>query len=443
MIVRSLRWRLLIAVAIVIVAVIATAGIFSSLTVKKEFDRFLVAQRTGGERESARLVLEHYGRTRSWRGVAPVLEEIWKTHRMQSVIVDDRKRVVIAYPPRLASYRITIGERDEIELTRRSGGTIEALVLHGARFRIGDGMLFLLPPGDALPDLRRSFRGSVDRWLLAGLAIAALAALAIVVMISRRVFAPVEALTAGARALASGKLDARVAVRGDDEIGELASAFNAMAESVERNERARRNLTSDVAHELRTPLTNIRCQIEAVQDGLAQPDAKLFASLAEEAAMLHRLIEDLQQLSIAESGHLRLEKTDVVLRDAVERAVGGLNVQIDVPADMVVHADALRLVQVVRNLVVNALTHARTTVIVRARDGELRVIDDGPGVPPEHAQRIFDRFHRADPSRSRTTGGAGLGLAIAKQLVELHGGTLRLENRPGEGATFVVTLINS
>ncbi|MGN6183142.1 MAG: ATP-binding protein [Thermoanaerobaculia bacterium] len=265
--------------------------------------------------------------------------------------------------------------------------------------------------------------------------------------IFRRVFRPVEKLTGGARALASGQLDARVPVRGDDEIAELAQAFNTMAEALERNERARRNMVSDVAHELRTPLTNIRVQIEAAQDGVIDADAKFLESIEEETSILARLVDDLQQLSLADAGQLRLEKTHVPVIEIIERALSGLpthekSLTHDVDDALELFVDTRRIVQVVRNLVVNALAHATGRVHVSAHRNantiEIRVEDDGPGVAPEHAERIFDRFYRADESRSRVTGGAGLGLAIAKQLVELHGGVIRYEK-----PAFVITFITS
>ena len=206
-------------------------------------------------------------------------------------------------------------------------------------------------------------------------------------------------------------------------------------------------MVSDVAHELRTPLTSIRVQIEAVQDGVVAPDAKWIASIEEDAAALARLVDDLQQLSLADAGVLRLELEDAGVHELLERALSGLQregiaIARDVPPGLVVRADARRLVQVVRNLVVNALAHASSSIAISAtRSGdviEIRVADDGPGVPDEQAERIFDRFYRADPSRARSTGGAGLGLAIARQLVELHGGTIRYE-RP----SFVVRLPSS
>ena len=416
MILRSLRWRLAIAMALIIAAVFAAAGVFSSLTVKREFDQFLVKQRKNDMRPTARVVFNARGE-------------------------------IVERPPELSDYDIHLESDDTLRITRRNGGVAEALVLKTRPLRIGDSRVYLLPR----PQTRdTNFPTSVNRSLIAGVAVAALLAIAVMMTLFRRVFAPVEELTRGARALADGKLDARVDVRGRDEVAELASAFNGMAEALERNEKARRNMVSDVAHELRTPLTNIRAQIEAVQDGVMQADAKWLASIEEDAALLARLVEDLQQLSLAEAGRLRLEIEEIEIAELVERAVSGLDSMLflaeesgrparpreagkmpallrDVPRGLVVRVDAQRMVQVLRNLLVNAIAHAKSTVEIRATANEIRVIDDGPGVPPEHAEKIFDRFYRVDASRSRATGGAGLGLAIAKELVELHGGKIWYE----------------
>lgn len=396
MILRSLRWRLAIAMALIIAAVFAAAGVFSSLTVKREFNEFLVKQRKNDMRPNARVVFNARGE-------------------------------IVERPPELAAYDIRLESEDTLHLTRLNGGVAEALVLKTKPLRVGDSRVYFLPR----PETRdTNFPTSVNRSLIAGVAVAALLAIAVMMTLFRRVFAPVEELTRGARALADGKLEARVDVRGRDEVAELASAFNGMAEALERNEKARRNMVSDVAHELRTPLTNIRAQIEAVQDGVMQADEKWLASIEEDAALLARLVEDLQQLSLAEAGQLRLTIEEIEIAELVDRAVSGLafaNFVRDVPRGLVVRVDAQRMVQVLRNLLVNAIAHAQSTVEIRATANEIRVIDDGPGIPPEHAEKIFDRFYRADASRSRATGGAGLGLAIAKELVELHGGKIWYE----------------
>ncbi|MGZ5445300.1 MAG: sensor histidine kinase [Thermoanaerobaculia bacterium] len=429
MIIRSLRWRLVVPMVLIIAAAISAAGVFSSLTYRRELDQFMVEQRRTAAGGAVGLI-----RREARADLAGALRRMHERYGMRAIVIGEGGRTT-RYPRELDEYRLKLLP-DGLELSRDEAGRLEAIVLKTEPHSIdGVGMVYLLPPKD--PPSRR-LRFGANRWLVIGLGGAALLAVLVMLTIFRRVFAPVEALTAGARALASGQLDARVPVRGEDEVAELGRAFNSMAEALERNERVRRNMVSDVAHELRTPLTNIRVHIEAAQDGVVAADAKFLDSIDEEATTLARLVDDLQQLSLVEAGQLRLELAEVRVAEIVERAAPSSVIR-NVPDDLVIRADARRMVQVVRNLVNNALAHAESRVEVSAaRVGDriqIRVADDGPGVPPEHGERIFDRFYRIDESRSRTTGGAGLGLAIARQLVELHGGRIWYE-RPA----FVVEL---
>jgi two-component system sensor histidine kinase BaeS len=202
-------------------------------------------------------------------------------------------------------------------------------------------------------------------------------------------------------------------------------------------------MVGDIAHELRTPLTNVRCQLESVQDGLTVADRPMIDSMAEELERLSQLVDDLQQLSLAEAGVLRLDLHPVSAETLVRGAVGAHPVETAVEP-LTVRADERRAVQILRNVVSNALAHASSGVALRVeRRGSFAAFvidDDGPGIAPEQLERIFERFHRADPSRSRATGGAGLGLAIARELAELHGGSIAAENRKNGGARFTVAL---
>lgn len=436
MIVRSLRWRLVLATAAIIAAVVVTSGLFSTVTMKRQFDQFLLEERRVEMRDAQRIVA-------NMPDLDAALRLVHVRFGNRAIVLDARDNIVAVYPPDMRAYAVRVRPRG-IELTRTVDGRKEALVLMAAPLHVsGDRRVYLLPPREGVVAGPRTFRIRSTGWLV-GLAAATLIAVGVVVMFFRRVFRPVDALTSASRALAGGKLDTRVPVRGDDEVAELGRAFNSMAEALERNERARRNMVSDVAHELRTPLTSIRVQVEAVQDGVVEADAKFLASIAEDAATLSRLVDDLQQLSLADAGQLRLEVAESDVGEIIDRALSGLSragvaIEREVADGLIVRADARRIVQVVRNLLVNALAYANGVVRVSAtRVGdrvEVRVADDGPGVADEHVERIFDRFYRADASRSRSTGGAGLGLAIAKQLVELHGGSIRYE-RPA----FIVSL---
>ncbi len=281
-------------------------------------------------------------------------------------------------------------------------------------------------------------------------------ALLLTAVLSRGILGPVEALTAAVRRMEKGDRQQRVSVKSQDEIGELANAFNAMANSVSVSEQLRRYMVSDIAHELRTPLTNMRGYLEAIRDGLltAQPD--VVESLYEETMLLNRLVEDLQDLALVEAGQLRLERQPMAAGDVIEKTVAtvrahsgatGPALAVVVAPDLpVVQADPERVGQVLRNLLSNALHHTppegRITVEARAASGgiEVAVSDTGSGIAPEQAEFVFERFYRADPSRNRATGGAGLGLAIVKQLVEAHGGRVWLESVTGKGTTVWFTL---
>ncbi len=260
----------------------------------------------------------------------------------------------------------------------------------------------------------------------------------------------------GIRRLGRGDLSQRVSASTRDEVGQLGRTFNSMAEGLERAEQQRRNLMADVAHELRTPLTNVQGYLEAVKDGLLQPDVDTIETILQQVLYLTRLVEDLRLLALAEAGALRVEVEPDSLGDLLQRSVEairpraqsrGVALSLDLPSGLpLVEMDRTRIAQVVGNLLENAIVHTpeggQVTVVAvaDARSARVTVADSGEGVPPEELSRIFERFHRADPSRSRATGGAGLGLTIAKQLVEAHGGTIRAESGPGPGSRFIFEL---
>jgi two-component system sensor histidine kinase BaeS len=269
-----------------------------------------------------------------------------------------------------------------------------------------------------------------------------------------RLVRPLRALTEAARGPVESQ--ARVPVTTRDEIGYLAAALNELAARREQTEALRRSMVSDVAHELRSPLTNIRSWLEAAQDGLAQPDRQLLSLLLEEAVLLQHIIDDLRDLAAADAGDLRihpepayvadlLEQVAEAHRGAAETAGVRLSASSAVP-DAEVSLDGTRLRQLVGNLVANALRHTpaggEVTIRSEPADGELviAVRDTGSGIAAADLPKVFDRFWRADNSRTRSTGGSGLGLAIARKLAEAHGGTITVESAAGRGSTFTVRL---
>jgi two-component system sensor histidine kinase BaeS len=302
--------------------------------------------------------------------------------------------------------------------------------------------------------LAREQVAALNRRLLLALSVIVLGAGLVTVLVARRVLGPVHALRHAAEAMAAGKLDTRVAITGRDELAALGQAFNSMAGALSQQDRLKRDLTNDIAHELRTPLTDLRCHIEALQDAVVAVTPDTLSTLHAEVAHLQRLVEDLGDLARAEARQLQLtpEQVDAaalvqqLIRHATPRAASlGVTVEAIVPEHHVaVWADPGRLRQVLSNLLDNALVHTppggRVSISVHGGPPvvTIDVADTGPGIPAEHLPHVFDRFYRADPSRSRTTGGVGLGLAIARQMVEASGGTITAGSTPGAGTVFTI-----
>ncbi len=355
------------------------------------------------------------------------------------------------------------GRLDIIGSHEEGGGRREERMSIRGGVVLGDpdeplGTLFVLPAVDTAieDDPEKGFTRRISRAHMIGVIVATGLALMIALILSGRILGPVEKLTRAARELEQGDMGQRVEVESRDEIGDLSRAFNSMAESLERQEAARRNMVSDVAHELRTPLTHLRCKLESVQDGLVITDKSLIDDLHFEIVHLGRLVDDLQELALAEAGRLPLYPTKADPASIARQVVaalpvveGGSSVTVELSGEPgPVHLDVDRFRQVLRNLLQNALLHGAENghVVVRLSERErcvcCEVQNDGPGIAPEQQQKIFDRFHRTDPSRDRATGGAGLGLAITRQLVLAWDGTIGVDSEPGHGATFWFTIPN-
>lgn len=275
-------------------------------------------------------------------------------------------------------------------------------------------------------------------------------------LLSRRITRPIAAMRAAAMDMARGDLSRRVPVSSADELGDLGRALNAMAQSLEEADRLRRHMVADLAHELRTPLTGLRSYVEALKDGVMPVNDDTLGTLLAETLRLQRLVQDLHELALLDANALELRGDSVDLAAAVDRAVSlrssefmakGLHLETNVPAGLLVRADPDRLAQILQNLLANAITHTPPGGVINITASHepddmirIKVSNTGEGIPPADLPHIFERFYRADASRSRATGGSGLGLTITRKLVEAHGGSITAESRPGEGAVFTFTL---
>ena len=305
--------------------------------------------------------------------------------------------------------------------------------------------------------LHSSFQAAVDELLVIGSSVALLVAVALSIFTSRRIVRPIQAMVQASQRIAGGDYHHRIGVPGEDELGVLARAFNHMSEALEHIERRRLEAMGDLAHELRNPLSSIRSLMEGLVDGVLAAESATFLSVQREVARLQRLVHDLEELARVEAGQSRLDLRMVNMAALLHAAVDRLQpqfedkdirLQVDVPHGLPhVRADAGRLLQVLLNLLGNALRYTpsggQVTVHTCCEGHQmvLRVQDTGIGIAAEHLPYLCERFYRVDKSRTSASGGSGIGLTIARHLVEAHGGRLWATS-PGsaQGSTFSFTL---
>jgi len=311
---------------------------------------------------------------------------------------------------------------------------------------------------NVVSDLFANFQASFNEALVLALAAAGLAAMLVSLLLSRGIVAPVRRMTTVSQHIAGGHYSERVQIDNHDELGQLAHSFNQMAENLEQVELMRRQLIADVSHELRTPLTAIQGSMEGLLDGVLPAVPETYHQIHQEAGRLARLVDDLQELSRVEAGASPLEIKPAQIGSLIlttikrlkpQASKKNINLAADLPKDLpLVSLDEARITQVLTNLVSNALQYTpeggNIHILARQIKDEIQVsvTDTGIGIPAEHMAHLFTRFYRVDKSRSRQAGGgSGIGLTIARHLVESHGGRIWVESPgSGQGSTFSFTL---
>jgi signal transduction histidine kinase len=454
----TLRSRLIAMVAALVAVMIGSVAVISTRVAHYEIRKFDVEVRAG--RPGAPVAIGDYYRAHgSWTGVGPVVGQAARAAGLDILLFDGQRRLVATSSAVLRDARLDLAPDGTLTIERLTAAGNAHQLIRGPQMLVRDnggnvaGSIFMLPLQSDAPELPAT--RSLDRsffWTFLG---ATLFGILMAIAIARWISVPVERLTAAARRMESGDLTVRVEPAGGAELAELAHGFNAMAAALDRNEEQRRRMVSDVAHELRAPLTNIRCELESMQDGLTTPTQERIASLHDETMQLTRLVDDLQDLALAEAGRLEINAQPMAVSALARRAAAGMetrardrgvNIHCDGSDDVVVLADARRAVQILTNLLANAVAHMEAPGEVRITwersggDAVIRVIDSGAGIPADDLPRIFERFYRVDVSRSRATGGAGLGLPIVRQLVAAHGGRVWAESEMRKGSVFSFTL---
>ncbi len=460
----SLRLKFTLALVLVALLGIGTVALVANRVTVREFALFV---RAGGDVWAARIAAEAadvYASTGSWASVAERMIEALSSHApgqgggqgrgmgMRGQGMPSQDRILIVDP----QGRVLVDTGGELvgDTMEREVESLGVPVEVGGR-RVGT-LLLTSEDLSGHSELEQRFLDAVNRAVLWAAVLVAVAALVAAALLSRQLVGPLRKLTAASEAMAAGDLSQRDEVRTRDEIGELARAFNGMAQDLEAAEGQRQQMTADIAHELRNPLSVIRGNLEAMLDGVYPVDVEHLGPIYEETILLQRLVQDLRLLSLADAGQLQLVQTGVdisallgAIADSVQAVAEdqGIRLRLIAPEEpLVVVGDTDRLRQVIGNLVSNALryTPAGGSVTLRSwergRQVRVAVSDTGPGIASKDLPHVFDRFYRADAARDRASGGSGLGLAIARALVEAHGGQIQVESTVGEGTTFTIIL---
>ena len=457
---RSLWLKLLVAFVLVAIVAVGVVAVLANRTTVRSFELYVSqGKQARGERLAPEFAA-YYQRTGSWAGVDELMASLANLQPSGRGEGRGRGQGTGFSADRLllagVDGRVVADSQDE--LVGQQLSPMELAV--GVPVVVNDqpvGTLLVTAEGTVHESLESEFLREVNRSLLWAGLVAGGVALVLGLLLAWQLTAPLRALTRAAHRLAEGE-STQVTVRTGDEIGQLGTAFNQMARSLDRQEMLRRNLMADIAHELRTPLSVIRGDLEALLDGVYEPGPQALASLQEETLLLSRLVNDLQALAQAEAGQLRLERRATDLSSLLKGVVTGFELQaesqnqelrLELAADLPrVDVDPQRVRQVVANLLSNALRHApvgfdgsagRVTVTARLLEGfvQVSVSDNGPGIPAGELGHVFDRFWRGGAARAD---GSGLGLAIARELVRAHGGRIWVDSEAGQGSRFSFTL---
>jgi signal transduction histidine kinase len=463
----NLSFRLLAAFTLVIVIILGSVFFLVYRTTRSEIARYEERIEDIQDSRVQSELYNYYAFSGKWDGVQQLVAQWGNLYGRRIILTDTEGKVVADSDSILlgSNFADTSIKNSTKEITIPAPNRIIGLYIEGAGqdqtqklITSPAGYLHTVHgglPGINVTALQITYQ-SIGRFFLRAGLIAIGIAIILTFFLSRRILSPIKALTSAARQFGKGDFSRRVEHDGKGEIGELAHSFNSMAENLEKNEQLRRNMVADVAHELRTPISNLKGYLEAISDGVVKPDEDTIRSLNEEASSLSRLVGDLQELTLADAGKLKMtmqpEDISHIIKETVAaiqaKAAGKeLVVTTNLPVELpLVEIDALRIRQVLNNLLSNAIAYTgkggKVTLTGRQQGDKvlISIEDTGEGIAQEHLPMIFERFFRVDKSRTRATGGSGLGLTIAKRIVEAHGGSIGVTSELGKGSTFTFSI---
>ena len=457
----SLYIKLMAAFVLVVLSGTVLTAFLANRTATGELDVFVSQAADRQAHRIAPILNTYYSRVGSWEGVSDFFSGRLPERPIggggNQTRARGRARIGI-----LADNRLILADQDRVvifdSMDALEGKVLDASLIDSSQPLVVNGSMagFLVVGRTEDNSLERAFLSRVNRGILFAALGAGALALVVAAVLARQLVSPLRRLTAAAQGIASGDLSQRVEPSGVDEIGQLANTFNDMATKLQAGEEQRRRMIADIAHELRNPLSTMQGNLEGMIDGVLPMDTSQVATVYDQTVLLSRLVEDLRTLSLAQARELRLELVDADLGELVRGVVQDFRPLADsrgvtlevlaVEGHPDVRIDSLRISQVLANLLSNALRHTpeRGRIEIGITNGvpgvEVAVTDSGTGIGSDDLPHVFERFYRADQSRTRSGGGSGLGLAIAKELVESHGGRIWADSAPGQGSTFAFSL---
>lgn len=442
----SLRTQLFSAFLFIVLINIGLIGYWANRSTTTEFNTYVRHSGMYVNTEVVHVLTDYYQRFKSWEGVEKTLAELSEKNQAYLALSDVQGRVIADAGQKtdVSSQTCPVGQRARSFMITSGNENAGIVLIQPSRA----GSFRAQPEEVFLTSISRSL------WLAAVIAIGL--SLFLSYLLSIYISTPVRSLISATKKVSSGEFSHRVSVKGSDEMVELGRAFNQLSENLEQNERLRQQLVADVAHELRTPLATIQGYLEAMREGVIKPTPDKLGLVHEETALLARLIDDLRDLSQAEAGQLNIRKKPTDLSRLIKGAISifqslleekkiGLISQVSTKLPRV-NVDKDRISQILRNLISNAINHTPAggkitiSAVQRPEEIEIRVSDTGQGIKAEDIPYVFERFYRGEKSRARASGGAGIGLTIAKRLIETHGGKIWVESAPGQGTEVYFTL---
>jgi signal transduction histidine kinase len=465
---RSISWKLAGAFLLIVIITVGLMAYFANTNATREFNQYIAQGNQKNIQNASTVLGQFYSQTSNWNNVQSQLPALLHSPNDRLVVADASGTIVGDTADQWLGQTA-----DSIGL---SGGTV--IIASGQN--IGEVFLITRQTGNGkgnmggkgnstatTPMAVTSEQNFLDKFnnslLITGLVVAALA-LILGFLLTYQITRPLKVLVNGVRQITKGNLGHRVNIKSKDELNDLGQSFNTMAASLDNAEQERKRIIADIAHDLRTPLTVIEGTVTAIQDGVFKPDNERMDAIKEQTALLTRLTSDLRDISLVDSGQLKLMKSPTNLSELVRRKTAQFEVKarekgIKINTNLLgeplkVNIDPARIEQVLGNLITNAIRYTSAgsiTITLRQVDQDtahqitkpgfiLSVADTGEGIAPEHLPHVFERFYRVEKSRVRNESGSGLGLAIVKQMVQAHGGKVWVESNIGKGSIFYFSL---